>query len=93
MNMDDAQWSTLRVNRAEPKQSKLLRPDAAFCQPVGNGIVTWPTKLALAPNLSDEVFNLLKSSNVEASGNEGFALPRGLTHPDVCEQFWSKYFD
>ena len=41
VNLDDAEWGTLRVNRAEPKQSKLLRPDAAFCQAVNNGIVSW----------------------------------------------------
>ena len=93
VNFDNAQWSTLRVNRAEPKQGKLLRPDAAFCQPVANGIVTWPTKLALAPNLADEVGNLLQSDNIEPSGNEGFALPADLKHPEVCEQFWSQSFD
>ena len=93
VNFDNAQWSTLRVNRAEPKQSRLLRPDAAFCQPVGNGIVTWPTKLALAPNLADEVGNLLGADSIQPSGNEEFALPATLKHPQVCEQFWSKHFD
>lgn len=93
VNMDDAEWATLRVNRAEPKQNKLLRPDAAFCQPAGNAIVAWPTKLALAPNLSDEVFGMLAKDQVTASGNGGFALPEGLAHPEVCEPFWSKSFD
>ena len=93
VNMDDAEWATLRVNRAEPGQSRWQRPDAAFCQSAGNGIVTWPTKLALAPNLSDEVFGMLEKDQVTASGNEGFALPEGLAHPEVCEPFWSKSFD
>ena len=92
VNMDDAEWATLRVNRAEPKQSKLLRPDAAFCQPAGNGIVTWPTKLALAPNLSDEVFGMLEKDQIAPSGNDEFALPEGLEQPEVCDQFWSKSF-
>ena len=92
VNLDDAEWATLFVNRAEPKQSKLLRPDAAFCHESGNGVVTWPTKLALAPNLSDEVIKILGKSDIVPEGNESFALPEGLEHPRVCEPFWSQSF-
>ncbi|MRI31952.1 FAD-dependent oxidoreductase [Endozoicomonas sp. OPT23] len=90
VNLDDADWATLFVNRAEPKQSKLLRPDAAFIHHSGNTMVTWPTKLALAPNLTDEVG---KQLNIEPSGNEGFALPEGVTHPEICQPFWSEAFN
>lgn len=92
VNLDDAEWATLRVNRAEPKTSKLLRPDAAFTHEVANGIVTWPTKLALAPNLSDEVIKLLGQANLQPEGNDGFALPKGTGHPDICQPFWSEAF-
>ncbi|OED41762.1 hypothetical protein ACH42_13085 [Endozoicomonas sp. (ex Bugula neritina AB1)] len=92
VNLDDAEWGTLTVNRAEPKQSKLLRPDAAFCQEVGNGIVTWPTKLALAPNLSDEVISLLETSGVAPSFDH-LDLPEGLEQPAVCPNFWSDALD
>ena len=92
VNLDEAEWATLFVNRAEPKQTKLLRPDAAFVQSVGNGIVSWPTKLALAPNLSDEVIKVLKQEKLFPSGNEGFVLPEGVQHPDICQPFWSEAF-
>ena len=92
VDLDNAQWSTLHVNRAEPKQSKFLRPDAAFCQEVGNGIVTWPTKLALAPNLSDEVISLLETHGI-APAFDPLELPEGLEQPKVCPNFWSGYFD
>ena len=92
VNLDDAEWGTLTVNRAEPKQSMLLRPDAAFCQEVGNGIVTWPTKLALAPNLSDEVISMLETSGV-APAFDPLELPEGLEQPGICPNFWSKHLD
>ncbi|MGB1272406.1 MAG: FAD-dependent oxidoreductase, partial [Endozoicomonas sp.] len=79
------------VNRAEPKQSRLLRPDAAFCQGVHNGIVTWPTKLALAPNLSDEVIGMLQEAGIEP-GSQAQYLPEGLDRPGICPNFWQDVF-
>ncbi|WP_461535900.1 FAD-dependent oxidoreductase [Spongorhabdus nitratireducens] len=93
IDLNDAQWGTLRINRAEPKQSKLLRPDQAFCKAVGNGLVTWPTKLALAPNLADEVLKELRGAGIEPSGNDGFAMPTDLNSARHCEPFWSGCFD
>ncbi len=86
-DLSKARWGTLRVNRAEPKQSKLLRPDAAFCKPVRNGMVAWPTKLALAPNLADEVIKNLHEQGIKPSGNEGFSAPN-QPRPPVTLPFW-----
>lgn len=91
VNLDEAQWGTLRVNRAEPKQSRLLRPDAAFCQGVHNGIVTWPTKLALAPNLSDEVIGMLQEAGIEP-GSQAQPLPDGIDRPGISPNFWQTVF-
>ena len=44
-----ARWATLRVDRAEPVQNGLARPDNAFLADQGRLLVGWPTKLALAP--------------------------------------------
>lgn len=92
VDLEQAEWDTLRVNRAEPKQSRLLRPDAAFCQPVANGIVTWPTKLALAPNLSDEVIRLLQNDHIHPTGDEAFSLGAGFSKPEICPNFWQGHF-
>lgn len=87
VNLDNARWGTLRVNRAEPKQNKLLRPDAAYCKPVHNALVTWPTKLALAPNLSDEVIKHLAERNIQPGGNQGFDAGN-LPTATVTAPFW-----
>ena len=92
VDLSQAEWDTLRINRAEPKQSRLLRPDAAFCQPVNNSIITWPTKLALAPNLSDEVIRLLQTDHICPSTNDSFLIPDGLPQPEICPNFWQQCF-
>ena len=93
VDLTAAQWDTLRVNRAEPKQSRLLRPDAAFCQPVGNTVVTWPTKLALAPNLADEVIRLLETDQIHPTTNDACLMPGGFAQPEICPNFWQECFD
>ncbi|MEO4001012.1 FAD-dependent oxidoreductase [Mesorhizobium sp. CAU 1732] len=55
----DGEWSTFRIDRAEPLQTGLVRPDHAFAEQVGACIVAWPTKLALSPDLADRVLALL----------------------------------
>ena len=69
----DACFSTLRVDRAEPKQATRQRPDEAFAQISGNCIVCWPTKLSLVPDLGDRVVELLEPPRHAALAN--FGLP------------------
>ncbi len=54
-----AEFSTLRIDRAEPLQPRLRRPDQAFAAAAGRCIVAWPTKLSLVPDLADRVMALL----------------------------------
>ena len=49
IDLYSAQWATLRIDRAEPAQSALARPDNAFLAEQGRLLVGWPTKLALSP--------------------------------------------
>lgn len=72
IDLSEAQWATLPVNRAEPKQLNFSRPDEAFAsitKECPNVIVTWPTKLTLCPNLADEVIALLNQQKTTASSN------------------------
>jgi glycine/D-amino acid oxidase-like deaminating enzyme len=70
LDFGNASWATLRIDRAEPRQKGLIKPDQAFaanaagCSNVSaaacpNVIVAWPTKLTLAPNMADAVEQLL----------------------------------
>ena len=87
---DQIQWATLRVDRAEPVQSGLTRPDNAFVTEQGALVVGWPTKLALAPDFSDRVIKLLERDNIQPSLAQSYTdLPR----PAVAQPVWETLFN
>jgi glycerol-3-phosphate dehydrogenase len=95
VDLGPAQWATLNVDRAEPKQRNFARPDQAFASVTdncSNVIAAWPTKLSLAPNLADEVFQLLESAEVKPSNDHAPNFDF-LTHPEVAENPWDVAFD
>ena len=79
------QWATLRVDRAEPAQSGLVRPDNAFLAEQGCLLVGWPTKLALAPDFADRVLAALKRDAIQPGQHA--ALP-ALPRPPVATPVW-----
>ncbi len=86
IELPNARWATLRIDRAEPKQSALTRPDSAFAQPVSNGIIGWPTKLALAPDMSDQIIRLLDEQGIKpAIPNANIPLPGAQVATPVWE--------
>ena len=82
-----AQWTTLRVNRAEPAQSGLTRPDNAFLADQGRLLVGWPTKLALAPDFADRVITALEQDAITPSNPP--ALPE-FPRPPLGQTAWEQ---
>jgi glycerol-3-phosphate dehydrogenase len=64
IDLNQAQWATVRVDRAEPAQSGLVRPDNAFLDVQGRLMIGWPTKLALAPDFADRVLASLSRDDI-----------------------------
>lgn len=91
VELTKAQWSSFNINRAEPKQSSLVRPDAAFAQKVGNCIVAWPTKLALSPDLADQVLPLC-SPLLNAETSQTLELLQPLPKPETALPVWETSF-
>ncbi|MET0377554.1 MAG: FAD-dependent oxidoreductase [Spongiibacteraceae bacterium] len=89
---DNAQWATVCIDRAEPKQKGLIKPDKAFAAATDrctNVIAAWPTKLTLAPNMADAVEALLDLQPRAA------ALPAAcasLAAPVVATPCWDTLF-
>ena len=79
------QWATLRVARAEPAQSGLVRPDNAFLAEQGRLLVGWPTKLALAPDFADRVLAALQRDGIQPGQHA--PLPT-LPRPAVASPVW-----
>jgi len=84
----DVTWSTLRVDRAEPDTGTGDRPPGAFCRTEGNVTTAWPTKLALAPDLADQVLESLEAAGVNPSG--GDVLEVDLPRPAVGRPPWEQ---
>lgn len=78
IDLSHAEWATLAVERAEPRQPGLVRPDNAFVsnvEGVNNMLAGWPTKLTLAPNLANQAIRLLEQDGILPN-----SIPTSLTH-------------
>lgn len=64
------EWTTLRIDRAEPQQPKGARPASFFLQRRGAVTVAWPTKLVLAPKLAEAVLEDLRDSGLQAQDDD-----------------------
>jgi hypothetical protein len=82
INLTGAEWFTWRGDRAEPLTGTGDRPPGAYCRRVGNVLVAWPTKLALAPDLAEQVLR----ETTKQSGTSADPLP--LPHPPLGKPPW-----
>ncbi|WP_020410341.1 FAD-dependent oxidoreductase [Hahella ganghwensis] len=88
IDLGDAQWNSFMIHRAEPQQNAMLRPDSAFVHQSENIITCWPTKLALTPNLVDEVFAKLKQDNITPGAETDYNQLKFLNRPTVSQPVW-----
>ncbi len=79
------EWSTLSIDRAEVRMADGSRPDNVFVEEQNKVITVWPTKLALAPRVADEVEKLLLDVTARGDG-ESVDWP----HPDVAPLPWQE---
>ncbi|ARN73849.1 FAD-dependent oxidoreductase [Oceanicoccus sagamiensis] len=95
LDFNGSEWAVLYVDRAEPKQKGLIKPDKAFAETAkscSNVIISWPTKLTLAPNMTDEVCDILKQQNVSASHGEIPAAFNDFKKPAIGTPCWETLF-
>jgi glycerol-3-phosphate dehydrogenase len=85
IDLGQAHWDTLRVDRAEPAQSNKARPDNAFLAEQGRLLVSWPTKLALAPDLADRVLASLTAQGIQPQPHP---VPPALPRPAIAAPAW-----
>lgn len=80
-------WATLRVERAEPAQSGLVRPDNAFLAEQQRLLVGWPTKLALAPDFADRVLASFQRDGIRPQAQPDLS---GLPRPALGVAAWEQ---
>ncbi len=88
-----ARWATLRIDRAEGVpigggSRAGRRPDLPVVAAAGRIIAAWPSKLALAPLLADEVLRTLGAMGVSPRADA--AAFEALSPPPVAQHVWDR---
>jgi glycerol-3-phosphate dehydrogenase len=89
LDFSDARFASFFIDRAEAAQPGGKRPDTFSIQEVGNAIVAWPTKLAFAPALAEEVIALLSKEHIQPSSKQIRAL-RAFPCPSLSRPVWDE---
>jgi len=84
IDWQNAEFDSLRLDRAEPARAGRQRPDEAFVAAADRCLVCWPTKLSLAPDLGDRVLAALAPA-----GPCGPDLPLLLPHARLGKVPWA----
>ncbi len=91
LDQSGLEWSSWRVDRAEPRMPGGRRPDESFLTSEAGLITTWPTKLAFAPKLAADLLDRLRAEDIRPSGAvdlpEG-GLPMELPQPSSAKLPW-----
>lgn len=90
LDFSTAELATLDVVRAEPKQQSLVKPDNAYARRDKNLIITWPTKLTLAPDLGDRVMALVEEHGLQPG--EPMTVPAELKQAPLGVPYWHRCF-
>ena len=76
LDLSGVRWAGFRVDRAEPRQAGGRRPDRPFLETRDGVTVAWPTKLAFAPALAEELVRQLARAGIRPSGGVSLEWPR-----------------
>jgi len=64
LDIKNAQWGVLQINRAEIKKPGTTRPDSFSIEANGDVITAWPTKMALSPALADALLAIIDADKL-----------------------------
>lgn len=88
IDLSGAEWFTSRSDRAEPDIGTGDRPPGAYCERLENILIAWPTKLALAPNLADQVLKEMPTQQGMVDDPTLLIPPLRLPHPSIGQAPW-----
>ncbi len=86
LDLSHLQWSTYRIERAETKTLSGQRPDGCFVDQNRGVITIWPTKLAFAPRVAQEVLEHLKQADIQPTSSN--LSPLSLERPPFAKPPW-----
>lgn len=95
LDLGQTEWRTQVMDRAEPLQSSLLRPDSAFVealQGVDNALVAWPTKLSLCPDLGTAITQQLLNHGIQPRHRADLSMLQQPGPPATAPAIWDTLF-
>lgn len=95
LDLGESAWRTVRLDRAEPEQASLLRPDTAFVGDVAgvdNALAAWPTKLTLTPRLGELVLDRMAQRQLQPRHRPDLAPLAALPRPVIAAPEWETLF-
>lgn len=88
LDLNDAEYATCFVDRAEAKQADGTKPTSATVFNSNNYITAWPTKLALAPILAQQILKQLQTEQiVPMYANTDL---ENLPQPEIATPIWDQ---
>lgn len=91
LDFSGAEFASFMVDRAEAYQENGFKPETSFMKVINNMMIAWPTKLALAPKLADDIVNHLKEKNLNSKYADLRAL-RAWPMPPMAAPVWEEFF-
>ena len=91
LDFSAVQFATFTIDRAEPRHERGLKPETAHLEVVQNMMIAWPTKLALAPQLAQEVVSQIEAAKRVPQLFDVQAL-RAWPMPPLARPIWESAF-
>lgn len=90
VNWSRTQFATFTVRRAEARQTDGMRPTGPGLSRDGRTLVIWPTKLALAPLLAEQVEQVLRTTLEQRPRPADLRLLADWPRPEVAICPWDR---
>lgn len=91
LDFSAADFATFMIDRAEPLQKSGLKPESSYSRAINNIMIAWPTKLALAPKLAEEILLNLFNSRLTPQLFDTREL-RAWPMPPLAMPVWEELF-
>lgn len=85
VDLSRVEWSAYRADRAEGASPGRRRPESAVVLSEGSVVTAWPTKLALAPRLAEEIAAALGEPEGRGGSSRAF---EGWERPEAAAPVW-----
>lgn len=90
IDLSNAEFASFYVDRAEAKQATGSKPNSTTVFNNNNYITAWPTKLAFAPLLAQQILALIQQAGIKPSHAVLSETLNNLPRPQVATPIWDQ---